>query len=874
MPTQPAILGTARLNNFRLGYRPAALTAVRQSRATILIGGVLARVRKGSVVIRDVINDEPNTCSLTVSAQTPPADGQRLRITVNSDTPRLLFDGAIETVTESYDGKPAQVMYACTAQDDTPRANRRIPLGYWANISATQVGQELVGAFAPGFTTNHVQAGLPPITVHFEGSEAGMNGCLRQISKLIGGYFYWEARDLHLFTAEATDLPDPLDATPGRFLDDPHIRITWDDSQLRTRVYGKGHQEASQSDVAAGGTQIPIGDVSMYNTGGGKFISESQIGAYTGTVVGGQGALVGTTVTPTNAPTVTPSPSTGLAAGSYTWEVTFGTAAGETLPGPGTTTAIGGALPPPTTAPTPGAPTSGGSVTSGVHQYGITYTTASGETLPTALSGSVTTGGIASYVTPPQAPSATTDTGHTQSYWSIGHTVTVRTTYITASGETTGSGSSNTVTIIEIPPSTGSPCAISVTLTASSDPAVTGIRVYYTHSAGTGSGRESSSYANTSTTVSAPVAIVAGSPPGSNTAISTYANTVPLSAIQIGPTGTTGRKVYRTVAGGSQLKLLTTIANNTATTYTDTTADGSLGANAPTTATAVSGAADLSAIPIGPSGVTSRKLYRTPVGPATPYKLVTTIANNTATTYSDTTPDASLGAAAPSTDTSGLVAQSGDVPAGSTTMLVTSTGFAISGGGWAFIGALPIRYTGTSGNSITGIPSTGPGSLTTTVRYGSEVIAASMLTGVTGLVRPLIKGAPIHIWVQRDDTAAQALLVAREGEGDGIIEHRIVDERRGEASLIALCDADLAQFSRPLVTVTYATRDVKTKSGKPIVINIPSPAINQTLTIQDVTIDQIDIAPGLAPRFTVTASSVRYSLEDLLRRMASQLEGQ
>ncbi len=53
---------------------------------------------------------------------------------------------------------------------------------------------------------------------------------------------------------------------------------------------------------------------------------------------------------------------------------------------------------------------------------------------------------------------------------------------------------------------------------------------------------------------------------------------------------------------------------------------------------------DLTTIPIGPSGTTARKIYRTKVNPGTtsPYFLLTTIANNTATTYTDSTADASL----------------------------------------------------------------------------------------------------------------------------------------------------------------------------------------------------------------------------------------
>lgn len=55
--------------------------------------------------------------------------------------------------------------------------------------------------------------------------------------------------------------------------------------------------------------------------------------------------------------------------------------------------------------------------------------------------------------------------------------------------------------------------------------------------------------------------------------------TVALSAIPVGPLGTTARKVYRTPAGDvGTPQLLTTISDNTTVTYSDTTADGSLGA--------------------------------------------------------------------------------------------------------------------------------------------------------------------------------------------------------------------------------------------------------------------------------------------------------
>jgi hypothetical protein len=56
--------------------------------------------------------------------------------------------------------------------------------------------------------------------------------------------------------------------------------------------------------------------------------------------------------------------------------------------------------------------------------------------------------------------------------------------------------------------------------------------------------------------------------------------------IGVGPAGTTARKIYRTLDGGSDYFLVTTVADNTTTTYSDNTADGSLGAAAPVDNTA------------------------------------------------------------------------------------------------------------------------------------------------------------------------------------------------------------------------------------------------------------------------------------------------
>ncbi|MEP7304219.1 MAG: hypothetical protein ABJA98_01750 [Acidobacteriota bacterium] len=769
MPTQPAILGTARLGNVRLGYVPAAVMARRATRVRILIAEVPARVRVGSVTIRDVLNDAPNTCSLTVDAATPPVVNASLRITINSDTPRLLFAGALQTVEVSYEGLPGQRVYPCTAIDDTARANARLPFGAWTLVSATTIAQSLVTTFAPGFTSTHVQAALPVVSVNFDGSE-GMNGCLTQLAKLIGGYFYWEDFDLHLFQTEASDPPDALDSTPGRFLDDPPIALSVDDSQTRTRVFGKGHGENTLADVGAGETVIPIADATMFNAIGGRAISETQPIAYTGVQLGGGGGLVGPGASPSAAPVVTLQAGAGVEAGVHSYAVVFGTAAGKSLPSPLAT---------------------------------------------------VTTGLIA-------APAAVTATATTdqhlgQAAFGVGKKYKYKAVFVAGAAETDASAASSEVTTVVYAPAPTFGQPITIPLPTSADPRVTAVRLYRNTDLGAtwyrlGDPALGASLGYDRVPGSTFVdpwadAQITGNPTAPSVS-GTQFNQVGLSAVPIGGAAVTYREIHRTIAGGAQLKLQQTIANNTAT-----------------------------------DGVT------------------------------DVTADASLGANAPTTDASGLAQPVGQLNAGNTSIIVAGTGGFAAGGGWAVIGngQQVIRYTGVTGAALTGVPVSGLGAILATVSYNSTITAAPALTGVTGLVRALIKGAPVNLWVQRDDLAAQAALAIRASTParphDGIVEHRIVDERRGEASLIALCDADLQQFSRGIKTVPYACRDVKTKSGKAIVINLVSPPIHETLTIQDVTIDQIDTAPATPPRFTVSASNVRFSLEDLLRKLSAGLEG-
>jgi hypothetical protein len=776
MPTQPAVLGTARLNNFRLNYLPAALVPIRATKVGIYLSGVwiTGSVKVGSVRISDIIDDAPNTCAFTFYGPTAPQPNQKLVVTLNRDTPIVLFSGTVQTIALSYVGRPSTVVWDCAAIDDTALANRRRPFGAWTATSATTIAIALVQTYAPDLSPAGIEAGLPPVDVILDGTE-GMSGAFQQLAKLVGGYFKFEDGVVYLFTEFLENPVDPIDADHP-FLNDPPMTASADVSQLRTRVYGKGHGENTLADTAALETLLPIADAVMFSPSGGRAIAIAQQLTYTGIDLGGEGSLIGPGVAPTVALVAVVVAGTGLGIGVYQYAFTFVTASGESLPSPLTSVTTSGGVPNPTVAPLAVNAPNGGSFNAATpigeaQQFVYTYSTKASLV-------------DFSQQTLPSAPVANT-------------TVSNRDT---------------------LNPTRSAP--VQITVPYSTDPRVQSLHIWLKSAESGGVVyRVAGSFAN-NTAGGLHAFLTAGttssSPAAPTTNTSAAGQNVAIGAVPLGPTGTTQRKIYRTVANGTQLKVQQTIANNVATDgVQDATADGGLGANAPIA------------------------------------------------------------------DTSGITQAAGQINAGATSILTAGASFARTSGGWVVLpGSQAIRYTGVSGNSLIGVPASGPGALVNTIRYGDHIVAAPLLTGVTGNGTAILRGTPINLWVQREALEAQADQAAVDVanarvRADGIYEGPlVVDERRGIPSLTALCDATLAIFATAIQTVRYATRDVKTKSGKPVTVNLASPPIVADLVIQEVQITEIDIAPGLAPRFDVTASSTRFSLDNLIRKLAKTLGGQ
>jgi hypothetical protein len=280
--------------------------------------------------------------------------------------------------------------------------------------------------------------------------------------------------------------------------------------------------------------------------------------------------------------------------------------------------------------------------------------------------------------------------------------------------------------------------------------------------------------------------------------------------------------------------------------------------------------------------ITFRGLFRTAVN-GSALKKVTNVAAGTLT-YLDSMSDATLagGPLPPTTDTS-LLREDGQIAVGATSALVTDvTPFVDDGGaagGWALIGNLPVRYTGISGSNLTGIPATGSGAVTSTVRYGSQVLVEPRLTGIPAsgvgaLTQGVRKGDTVAIRIELEDAAAMQAMADRFGQSGniyaGLIEYVVSDSNLGPTELLAVVRATLAERKDPIVTVTYWTRDGTHDVGRLVTINTTTPPIAGTYRIQRVTFSELAIAGArttIRPKRTIEATNKLYIFSDLLRRV-------
>jgi len=736
-----------------------------------------------SLTIADILDETPNTCAFRVNGAVPP-DGAEVIITQGSRN-RLdrLFAGYCLTVRQRYAGKPANVQADVAAVDYTWLLGFQKVTKQYRGLSASAIVVDLVQTYAGanGFTTQAVAPNLPVLD-EITFTDEDLPTAITRTMRRAGAYWYVDyLKDVHAFFEDAgSGTPRALTPIHPTLA---NVTKAGDRTQVLSRVYVEGRGSRVVSDVLPGDALIPLESADMFTAAADVFGKVAYAGssggaqhvAFTGVIPGGGGSLVGPGIGPSAAPGLAALAGAGVDAGAHDYAVTFVTAAGESLPGPRATI---------TTGPAADPPYPPYNVINGPNQVFNGNTIAIGDSVQFA------------YIYGANAS------------WPFTNNVTL--------------WSAATLPIVTVsnndPYNPTNSAPISMNFPSSPDPRVTQVLIYM--------------YAQ-SRAQWAFIASVANQP------------TQPV--------------LYLHYMGGSY---------------------GSVppaGAFPPAANTTGQNQVAVSAIPIGSATVTARKLYRTAANQA-PLKLLATIANNTATTYTDAAADAALGANVPASDTSGLQQPAGQVPAGSITLPVAGASAFLPGGGWAVIGngEQAIRYTGISGGALTGIPASGNGAITATVAYNSTVTAPGLLTGIpaTGarsITQRITAGDEIYLVVQADDPDRQAALASALHVASGVREDWIADRRLSVTEARARAQATLALRPLAAVTVQYTCRDTLTAAGKTITVNLPAPTnVSGAFKIQSVRISNFRPHATQYPTYTVEASSARFSFEDLLNRFRTK----
>jgi hypothetical protein len=766
-----ALGGVARGGNTRAGYVSSRVFILQDGahigdgRDDPAVGTILA-----SLSITDVLDEAPNSCRYRVQGAVPDT-GSDVIITLGSKN-RLerLFAGHALTVQQIYAAdNPQYVQADVSAVDYTWQLGFILITKRYVNLPASTIAKDLIAtAAANGFTSGGVAADLPALD-EITYTNEDLPSALTRLARRIGAYWYVDYHKVvHLFFTEP-QRPDPEPLTVSH-KSLAHFRHERDRTQVLTRVYVEGRGSTVLGAVAAGDTKIPLAAVDMFEVAADVFVKVSPQGSeggsqhlmYSGVVPGGKGSLVGPGIGPSAAVTLTAQ--------------------------------------------------GGGAIQAGTHGYAVTFATAAGESLASPVA-SITVGSVAN----PTAP--ITDLKNLAYPWysnfAIGDVIWLAHAFSTAATQaeawasvTLAHSMTTTLTTVHGGGPTGQTAGVTAKIPYSTDPRVKWVCVYLWTQSRNQWGRA--------------FAAVANNPGGDGT----YVNFVDYPGPPYGLP-----------------------ASNTTTTAQ----------------------VAVSAIPVGSSAVTGRKLYRTAANQAQ-LKLLATIADNTSTTYQDAASDATLGANIPMTDTSGLQQPPGQVLPGSTSIVVAgTTGFEATGG-WASIGngEQEIRYTGLTAGSLTGIPSSGIGSITAAIAYNSTITASPMLTGIptTGaraITTALTRGDELYLVVQVDDVPRQGELAADVG-GPGVREEWIQDRRLSLTEARRRGQATLAIRPLDQEKVTYTCRDLRTAAGTTIDVNLGPPTnVAGTYKIQQVTIGNFRASPAQYPTYTVDASSRRFSFEDWLR---------
>lgn len=507
----------------------------------IVAGGqwvdVAAYARVAGAGVTQALNEVADTATITFDGKIPyPLKGAEITIQTGTQS-AVYFSGHITAVRTIYQGRARNVAYECDCLDYTWLLDtRKVTVRYWASLISSIISA-LVSQFAPaGFTVNLSGVQTNPVLDEITFTNETLSQAISRACERGGLYWYVDNnKTVRVFNSTAIVSAGTIDDTHPRQSDK---LAKYDEiAAIVTRVIARGGGSTATTDLPIGATTLPIEDPVWYALGGGLVECGPQRVQYMGVSAPGTGALVGAGNAPSGSPNVGSAAGSNLGAGlRYQYAVSFLTSSGETLPGPATLYTPTGASIPGPPAPAVEIDYYSGSklVIGGVYRW--------------ALEWKVTGGGRVGGA--PSAPLTIQAGDYGLPKW-------VRVSWSSA-------------------------------IFNGVDPSVIGLYVHRTIRDGATfyydlyeSGRNQGFSKSSDLTDTDLLQMQPMSPGSGGTLLAAALSQLPTSARP----GVTGRKLYRTTANGTQLKLLGTINDNTTTTFLDTVTDAALGVNAPVTDT-------------------------------------------------------------------------------------------------------------------------------------------------------------------------------------------------------------------------------------------------------------------------------------------------
>jgi hypothetical protein len=657
-----ALSNVARAGATRSGYTSPAtfitIDGVHYGTGRSGTPGVLAE----SLTIQDQLNETPNTATMTVVGFVP-VDGQEVIVTVGSkNNARREFAGHILSSRLFYQETPRNYQVALNLIDYQWGLDVKKVRARFTATTVSAIAASLMATYAPNTYTLIVYADIAGAKIdEITFTEQDLTQCLTQLVKRVGGAWYCDyQRAVRLFFTDTTGTPPTLiNAVHPTLMD---FEKTLDLSQTISRQYVEGGGSTAAADVVVGETLLPVVAPEWYEPTGGVVVSGPQRITYTGVATGGTGGLVGPGASPSAAPTLALAAGTGVQSGAHTYAVTFKTAAGETIAGPQAAITCG-PIDGPTVGPTFGSPQAGAGPDPGSHDYAVTFVTATGETTPgprtTYVTATTAAPGAPSPMTP-QAPAGVDQGSHDYAM-----------TCVTATGETTPSPISGAVTVALMPGPTKAPLVSQYNdgtgygLEAGWQIGDT-MQLCYTYSSSSTDLTKNSAYSPTAQFVLLQHPVYS-------------ADTIACNVTVYAPINPGVARIYLWLKNLTRGEAFTIRIIYQPGGYWNGNADGAgvppqniwnfgHGNNLLPAPNDVWGTINVN-LALGPSETRSRKLYRRSGGAG--LRLAQTIGDNTTTHVLDQLPNASLGAAPPSTNTAALqqVTVSG-IPSGGA--LVTS----------------------------------------------------------------------------------------------------------------------------------------------------------------------------------------------------------